>query len=307
MENVKETFPVPLYSPDSETMDALLSHHSQEKINHSKLPASNTLAVASPKFPTSSYVELQSVPTPLVPAILNTNSATSIIMVVDPTPVAPVTVTPIGLCQDNVPDTSDPPCIDLLGGEIIPSQLNCLSADWDSKKLYPLDFAHPDLMDSRPPSPPLENVDTSELPMLNAGPTMPQIPDFSGATQALSCPSTTTLLHAGSAKDTIGDDIWTNPNPPPLVAPFTAPTVPDRPPAAPDPVTGVNLPTTTAPYDCTTTQFGQPPDGAVQTIPTIVMLLEIHATHDCTLHSEMKLSHIRVGNYVEKKYFLCKN
>ena len=82
---------------------------------------------------------------------------------------------------------------------------------------------------------------------------------------------------------------------PPLVAPFTAPTVPDRPPAAPDPVTGVTLPTTAAPYDCTTTQFGQPPDGAVQTIPAIVTLLETHATYDRTPHSEMLLSHLPDG------------
>ncbi len=40
-----------------------------------------------------------------------------------------------------------------------------------------------------------------------------------------------------------------------------------------------------------TTQFGQPPDGAVQTIPAIVTLLETHATYDCTHHSEMQLSH----------------
>ncbi len=125
-------------------------------------------------------------------------------------------------------------------------------------------------MDSLLPSPPLENVDTSEVPMLNAmaKSTMPQVPDFLDVTQSLSGHSTTALLHAGSARATLSDDIWTNSHPP-LVAPFTAPAVPDRPPAAPDPVTGVILPTTADPYDCTTLQLGQPPDGAVQTTPAI--------------------------------------
>ena len=183
METLTETLPVPLYSLDSKIMDAPLSHHPQEKIVSSKLMASNTLAVESPKFPPSSSVEPQSILTSLVPALLNTDSATSMMMVVDPTSVAPTTVTTRGPCQDNVPDTSDPLCIDLLGGEILPSQLNCFSADQESKKFYPLDFsadqeskkfyplldsAHQDLMDSLLPSPPLEIVDTSELPMLNA-------------------------------------------------------------------------------------------------------------------------------------------
>jgi len=115
--------------------------------------------------------------------------------------------------------------------------------------------------------------------MLNAmaKPTMPQIPDFPDVmTQALSGPSTATLPHAGSAKDTISDDIWTNSHHPPLVASFTAPAVPDRPPAAPDPITDVTLPTTAALHDC---------------MPVIVTLLETHATYDCTPHSEMQLSH----------------
>jgi len=70
---------------------------------------------------------------------------------------------------------------------------------------------------------------------------LPQVPDFSVA-QA--------FLHAGSAKDTIGDDIWTNPHPPPLVVSPTAPTVLHRPPAAPDPVTAVP-PTPTIGNDAT--------------------------------------------------------
>jgi len=260
---------VPLYSLDSKIMDTLCSHHSQEKIGSGTLPASNTLAVESPKFPPSSSVEPQSILTSLVPALLNTDSATSMMMVVDPTSVAPTTATTRGPCQDNVPDTSDPLCIDLLGGEHLPSQLNCFSADQESKKFYPLDSAHQDFMDLPFPSSPLENVDTSELPMSNAmaKSTMPQVPDFRDVTQALSGHSTADLLHAGSARVTLGDDIWTNPQPPPLVAPSAAPAVPDRPLAAPDPVTGVTLPTTAAPYDCTTLQL------------------------DCTLDSEMPLSH----------------
>jgi len=193
-----------------------------------------------------------------------------------------------GPCQDNAPDTSDLLCIDLLGGEILPSQLNCLSADQESKKFYPLDSTHQDLMDLLLPSPPLENVDTSELPMSNAvlKPTMPQVPDFPDVAQALSGHSTANLLHA---KDTIGDDIWTNVHPPPLVAPSSAPNVPDRPPAAPDPVTGVTLPTTIPPNHCTTMQFGQPPNGTVQTTPATVALPETHDPYDCH-HSEMQLS-----------------
>jgi len=134
METLTETLPVPLYSLDSKIMDTLCSHHSQEKIGSGTLPASNTLAVESPKFPPSSSVEPQSILTSLVPALLNTDSATSMMIVVDPTSVAPTTVTTRGPCQDNVPDTSDPLCIDLLGGEILPSQLNCFSADQESKK-----------------------------------------------------------------------------------------------------------------------------------------------------------------------------
>jgi len=139
-------------------------------------------------------------------------SATNVTMVIPASLASVATSSP---CQDNAPDTSDLPCIDLLGGEILPSQLNCLSADQESKKFYPLESTHQDLMDSLLPSPPLENFDTSELPMSNAvlESTMPQVPDFPDVAQALSGHSTATLLHAGSARATIGDDIWTNSHP----------------------------------------------------------------------------------------------
>jgi len=254
------------------------------------VPAYDVLAVKSAQpLPPSPPVKLQAIPmTPLVLATLHMVSATDVTMVI-PDSLASVTGGP---CQDNAPDTSDLPCIDLLGGEILPSQLTCLSADQESKKLHPLNSAHQDIMDSLLPSPPLENVDTSELPMSNAvlESTMPQVPDFPDVAQALSGHSTAVLLHAGPDRAIIGDDIWSNPHPPPLVATSTAPTVPGRPPAAPDPVTGVTLSTTAAPYDCTTLQLGQPPDGAIQAIPVIVTLPETHACYDCH-HSEMLLSH----------------
>jgi len=212
------------------------------------VPASDVLAVKSAQpLPPSPPVKPQAISiTPLVPAPLYMVSATNVTMVI---PASLASVTARIPCQDNAPDTSDLPCIDLLGGEILPSQLTCLSADQESKKLHPLDSAHQDLMDSLLPSPPLENVDTSELPMSNAVPesTMPQVSDFPGVAQALSGHSTAALLHAGPTKATLGDDIWTNSHPPPLVATSTAPTVPDRPPAAPDPVTGVTLPIMAAP------------------------------------------------------------
>jgi len=50
-----------------------------------------------------------------------------------------------------------------------------------------------------------------------------------------------------------------------MVAPSTAPTVPDRPPAAPDPVTGITLPKTHVPYDVTSEpQLAYPPEGTTQ-------------------------------------------
>jgi len=133
-----------------------------------KLLASNTLAVESPKFPTSRSVEQQSILTSLVPALLNTGSVTSMMMVVDPTPVAPVTVTTCGPCKIMSKVSGSDPCIDLLAGEMLPSQLNCLSADQESKELYPLDSTHQDLMDSLLPSPALENVDSNKLPVSHA-------------------------------------------------------------------------------------------------------------------------------------------
>ena len=101
------------------------------------MPASDALAVksAQPLLP-SSPVKLQAIPmTPLVPAPFHMISATNVSMVI-PDSLASATGCP---CQHNAPDTSDPPCIDLLGGEMLPSQLNCLPAAQESKKLYPLD------------------------------------------------------------------------------------------------------------------------------------------------------------------------
>jgi len=43
-------------------------------------------------------------------------------------------------------------------------------------------------------------------------------------------------------------------------------------------------------------QFGQPPDGAVQTIPVIVTLPKTHDPYDCTPHYEMPLSHHSDGD-----------
>jgi len=118
-----------------------------------------------------------------------------------------------------------------------------------------------------------KNVDSSELPMSNAvlkstkyqGPVIPTV------AQAHSGPSTATLPHVGSAKDTIVGDILLDPYPHPLVTPPTAPTVVDRPPAAPDPVPGViTLPKPSDPaYDCTPAtphsemQHAHPPNEAV--------------------------------------------
>ena len=80
--------------------------------------------------------------------------------------------------------------------------------------------------------------------------TKPKVPDFPAVAQATSGPSIATLVNADSARNTIGvDDSLINSRLPPMVAPLTAPTVPDRPPAAPDPVTGITLPKTHVPYD----------------------------------------------------------
>jgi len=96
--------------------------------------------------------------------------------------------------------------------------------------------------------------------------TKSQIPDFPAVDLATSGPSIATLLHADSARNTTGaDDSLINTQPPPMV-PSTAPTAPDRPPPAPDPVTDITLPRTHAPYDCTPhpeMQLVNPPDKAV--------------------------------------------
>jgi len=84
-------------------------------------------------------------PTFLAPALLNVDSVTSVMMVVDPIPVAPTTVTTSGsLCQDN---HHFDPCIDLLGGEILSAQPHLLSADQVPKKFHPLDSNHQALTD----------------------------------------------------------------------------------------------------------------------------------------------------------------
>jgi len=139
------------------------------------LLTSNIVAVGSAKaLLSSSTVELQAIPTPLVQAPLHTVSVTNVTMVI-PAALAPVTR---GLHQDNVHDTSDPPCIDLLGGEMLPPQLHSLSADQESKKFYPLDPIPQDVTDpllpslhdsaSLLPNPCQANVDSSEFPMSNA-------------------------------------------------------------------------------------------------------------------------------------------
>ncbi len=93
------------------------------------VPASKILAIKSTQpLPPSSPVKLQAIPTPFVPVLLNTDSATSMTMVddliLDATPDPVTTSDP---CQGD-DDTSDP-CIDLHGGETLPYQLHPLSAD----------------------------------------------------------------------------------------------------------------------------------------------------------------------------------
>ncbi len=133
----------------------------------------------------------------------------------------------------------------------------------------------PSLVDSAtlPPKPAQKNVDSNELFMSNAmlESTKPKVPDFPAVAQATSGPSIATLVHADSARNTIGvDDSLINSQPPPTVAPSTASTVPDRPPAAPDPVTGMTLPKTRVPYDVTSEpQLAYPPEGTDQPIPVI--------------------------------------
>jgi len=124
---------------------------------------------------------------------------------------------------------------------------------------------------------------------------MPQIPDFPDVTQALSGHFTDTLLHAGSARDTIDDDIWTNSHPPPLVAPPTASAVLDRPPAAPDPVT-----------DAFCLQLLTPMTAPLCSLANLLMelfkpslplplCLRPMPPMNCTHHSEVMLSHLPDG------------
>jgi len=96
------------------------------------VPVSDVLAVKSAQtLSPHSPVKPQAIPiTPLVPAPLHMVSTTNVTMVI---PASLASVTARSPCQDNAPDTSDLLCIDLLGGEILPSQLTCLSADQESK------------------------------------------------------------------------------------------------------------------------------------------------------------------------------
>jgi len=119
-----ESLPMPAYSlNDPVVMDHPLSSRSEADVESGDLPASSILAEA--KFLlSSSPVELQVMHNLLVPApFLDMDSAT---MVVDLAPMAldPVIRDP---CQSIVNDISDP-CIELLGGEMLPSQLPSLSA-----------------------------------------------------------------------------------------------------------------------------------------------------------------------------------
>jgi len=76
-------------------MDLLLSRHSQEDAEPSNLPASNMLAVEPAKVLLSSSptVEPQAVSMPLTIALLTTDSARNMTMVVDLTPTALTPVT----------------------------------------------------------------------------------------------------------------------------------------------------------------------------------------------------------------------
>jgi len=125
---------MPVYSLDDPTvMDPPLSNYSQEKMDSSKLPASNNLAVEPTESLSSSYVEPQAIPIPLVPACLNMDCTTNGTMVVALTLAAHDTpVTTRGPHQDTVDEIFDP-CIKLLGGEMLPSQLHSLAADQESK------------------------------------------------------------------------------------------------------------------------------------------------------------------------------
>jgi len=90
------------------------------------------------------------------------------------------------------------------------------------------------------------------MPQGVTDPLLPSLPKSPAVAKATPGPMVATSLHADSARITLdADDSLIKSQPPPLVAPSTTPTVPDRPPAAPNPVTGATLPRTAAPYDCT--------------------------------------------------------
>jgi len=101
-------------------------------------------------------------------------------------------------------------------------------------------------------------------------PTQPKVPDFAAVAQATSGPSIATLVHADSARNTIGVDAsLINSQPPPMVAPSTAPTVPDRPPAAPDPVTGIILHKTHVHDFTSEPQLAYPPEETALAVHVI--------------------------------------
>jgi len=108
--------------------------------------------------------------------------------------------------------------------------------------------------------------------------------DFPAVAQATSGHSVVTFLHTDAARNTIGVyDSLINPQPHPMVAPSIAPTAPVRPPAVLDPVMGVTLPKTRAPYDCIPQHsemqlanhpdravFADAPDHVISSVSTIV-------------------------------------
>jgi len=146
----------------------------------------------------------------------------------------------------------------------------------------------PSLVDyaSLTPKPSQENADSSELPVSNAVLkfTKYQEPVIPAVAQALPSPPVAALLHADSATNAMSDDILSYAQPPqvtcfptaPTATPTAAPTAFDRPPAAPDPVTGVTLFKNSDPaYDCTPAihhsemQHAHPPNEAVLLITTV--------------------------------------
>jgi len=73
-----------------------------------------------------------------------------------------------------------------------------------------------------------------------------------------------------------------------MVAPSTAPTVPDRPPAAPDPVTGITMPKTHVPYDFTSVPTVPDRPPAAPDPVTGITLPKTHVPYDFT--SELQLA-----------------